>query len=130
MTPLKLGIIACALAAGMLVTELLWQPVFTVRLTSNISLPLWILAAIYGALQLYLWRMTRRGLALTVDELSTWGDKLEDATPNIVRGYQAHKPVGEIAREIESSHGIPKDVTLRYIIALGKHLRAQTDATA
>ena len=123
LTPLKIGIVASTLSVTMLVTELVWEPIFTVHFTESISIPLWILAAIYGGLQLFLWNMTRKGLDLTAEELALWGVKLEEVTPRILDDYRANKKVRDIARDIEASDGIPPDVTLRYIIALAKHAK-------
>lgn len=123
--PLQLGAVAALVALGMWLTDVLWQPVFTFHLTESIAIPLWILVAIYAALQLWAWTATRERIDLTEEEVATWGEKLEVATPEIVRQWQAHTPVKEIAAAIESAHGIPVDVTLRYIIALGKHVGAQ-----
>lgn len=124
-TPLKLGLIALGLAVAMLVTEVAWRPVFTIQLTESFALPLWVLAGIYGTLQLLIWRMTKRRLPLTVEELTAWGPKLEEVTPLILEAYQAHRPLGELAKELEGSHGLPPDITLRYIIALADHTKKQ-----
>lgn len=121
--PLRIGLIAVAIATVMFITELVWEPVFTVEL-GDFRLPVWILIAIYGALQLVLWQLTKEGMELTTDEVDKWGKQLELATPKILEGYQAKKKVREIAKEIEASDGIPEHITLRYIVALARH--AQT----
>lgn len=118
-----LGIVFGILAIAMLITELVWRPVFTLQLTEDISLPVWILVAIYSALQLYLWIATKRKFHLTEAELNKWGPKLEEVTPKILDRYEQRKSLKEIATEIEQTDGIPPDVTLRYIIALAQHAR-------
>lgn len=124
--PLLFGIIGALIALAMLVTEILGHRIFTLQLTSACGVPLWALFATYAALQLIVWRYSKRPVELTSDELALWGTKLEDATPSILAMYgEEHKSVRDIAASLESSHGIPKHITLRYIIALGRHLRDQ-----
>ena len=119
MNPFRVGFIALAVAGAMLLTDLFWQPVFTLRLTRTVTHPLWILCAVFGALQLYLWYATHSRLTLSDAEVATWGSKLEAATPTIVERARASTPVREIADQVMADHGIPVDVTLRYIIAMG-----------
>lgn len=128
-SPLKLGIFFGILAVGMLVTELVYKPIFTLQLTESIALPVWILVGVYAGLQLLLWHMTKRHLDLTGEELAKWGEQLEAVTPEILDLYAQHVPLREIATRIHTSHGIPPDVTLRYIIALGKHAKESGSAS-
>lgn len=119
LNPLKVGLAAAAVAFLMGLTDLLFQPTFRVTL-GGVVIPLWILVAIYAALQFYLWNSTRQGMHLTDDEVARWGATLERATPEIVRGIEQRRPVKDIAGDVQEHHGIPVDVTLRYIIALGQ----------
>ena len=120
MNPFRIGFIALVVAAAMLLIDILWSPVFTLRITRDFEMPLWILCAIFGVLQLYLWFATQRRLVLSDAEVSQWGPQLEAVTPIILEQARAKRPVREIATALEESHGIPVDVTLRYIIALGQ----------
>jgi len=120
MTPYRIGWIAALAAAAMILVQIAGYRWFVIRITDGFSFPLWILVAVYAGLQFWSWRLTKERLALSDDEVARWGDKLEQATPKILRLYEDGRPVGEIAREIETSHGIPQDVTLRYIIALAQ----------
>ncbi len=129
--PLLFGIIGALVALAMLVTELLGHRLFTLQLTSTCGVPLWTLFGTYAALQLIVWRYSNRPLELTSAELARWGPKLEAATPAILTMYgDEHKSVRDIATSLESSHGIPKHITLRYIVALGRHLRDQRSSDA
>lgn len=119
--PRKLAIGFGLLALAMLVTELVWYPIFTVRLGENIAIPVWLLLGIYAGLQYWVDRLTNKHLHLTLAELQQWGSKLEAATPKILNEYEASTSIREIAADIEKIHGIPPDVTLRYIIALARH---------
>ncbi|MDP6946721.1 MAG: hypothetical protein QF464_21405 [Myxococcota bacterium] len=119
MNPFRIGFIALAVAAAMYITNHAWRPVFTLRLSQSFELPLWILCAVFGLLQFYLWYATRSRLSLSDEEVSQWGAKLEVATPAILEQAKASKPVKAIAEMVEEDYGIPVDVTLRYIIALG-----------
>lgn len=109
----------------MLITELVWKPVFTVPVGEHFSIPVWVLVGIYAGLQYWVHRLTSRHLHLTDEELERWGAKLEEATPKILNEYDASTSIREIAGDIEKSHGIPPDVTLRYIIELGKYARGE-----
>jgi hypothetical protein len=121
LNPFRIGVIALAIALAMLFTELLWRPVFTIQLGTSVAIPLWLLAAIFAGLQFYLWHATRRHLTLSDEEVSRWGDDLAKATPTILSQAEDKIPVRDIAETIQTSHGIPIDVTLRYIIAMGHH---------
>lgn len=120
MNPFRIGFIALVVAAAMFAIDTVWSPVFTLRITRDFSMPLWILCAIFGVLQLYLWFATQRRLFLSDAEVSQWGGQLESATPTILELARNQTPVRDIAASVEESHGIPVDVTLRYIIALGQ----------
>ncbi|MGM0576608.1 MAG: hypothetical protein ACQEXJ_12835 [Myxococcota bacterium] len=123
--PLRLGIIAAVVAVGMWLTDVLWRPVFTLEITDTVSIPLWVLAAIYAVLQLWIWNNTREKLELTDEEVEEWGPKLEEATPDILEQWEAHTPAKDIAERVEQRHGIPPQVTLRYMIALGRYVEGQ-----
>jgi|GEM_PF-1248249 len=121
MTPYRIGWIAAVAAAAMIMVQLAGYDWFLIPFSDSFRFPLWILVAIYAGLQFWVWRLTQQKLTLTDDEVARWGDKLEQATPTILRLYSQRQPVKEIAAEVESSHGIPPDITLRYIIALAKY---------
>jgi len=122
MTPFRIGTIAALAAVAMIVVELAGHDWFVVRL-GGFAFPLWILVAIYAALQFLIWQQTKRRMILTDAEVARWGDKLELATPKIVTLTEQQRPVREIAAAVKKSHGIPPDVTLRYIVALAVHTR-------
>lgn len=119
MNPFRIGVIALGVAAAMVVIDFAWRPVFTLRLGPSFELPLWILCTVFGVLQMYLWYVTRSRLSLSDKEVAQWGSKLEKATATILEQAKSSTPVREIATQVEATHGIPVDVTLRYIIALG-----------
>lgn len=121
MTPYRIGWIAAIAAAVMIIVQFAGYDWFLIPFGDSFRFPLWILAAVYAGLQFWVWRLTQQKLTLTDDEVARWGDKLEQATPTILRMYSQRRPVKEIASHVEASHGIPPDVTLRYIIALAKY---------
>ena len=125
--PKKLGIAFIVLAVVMFIVEQVWKPVFTLPITESFGFPVWILSAIYGALQVYIWQATQQHVPLTEAEIATWGSKLEKATPSILELVENHTKVGDIALTIEKDQGIPPEITIRYIIALGQHLQAGVD---
>lgn len=125
--PKKLGIFFIVLAVVMFAVEQAWKPVFSLPITDSFRFPVWVLSAVYGALQVYIWQATQRHIPLSDAEIATWGTKLEEATPTILEMVQSQQKVSDIARETEKSHGVPPEITIRYIIALGQHLQASMD---
>jgi hypothetical protein len=127
-SPKKVGITFMSLAVAMFAVELAWKPIFTLPITEDFGFPIWVLSLIYGALQYYIWQGTQQRLPLTNAELKVWGSRLERATPAILEMYQASETVGAIAQKVEETYGLPQEITLRYIIALGQHLETGSDA--
>lgn len=122
--PLLFGIIGALVAVAMLITELMGHRIFTLQLTGTCGVPLWTLFGTYAALQLIVWRYSgRRSVDLTASEIQRWGPTLEDVTPLILKMYQANTTVRDIASSLQKSHGVPPGITLRYIVALGRHIR-------
>jgi hypothetical protein len=127
--PLLFGIIGALVAVAMLVTELMGHRIFTLQLTGTCGVPLWTLFGTYAVLQLIVWRYSgRRSVDLTVKEIERWGPTLEEVTPLILEMYQANTTVRDIASALQKSHGVPPDITLRYIVALGRHIRENRPA--
>ncbi len=122
-TPLVLCIVAAVVALAMLLVEASGLRWFTLQVAPDCGLPVWSLLAVYSALQFMLWRSNKRRLELSEDEVARWGAQLEQVTPTILSMYGDKVPVREIATSLEASHGIPPGVTLRYIIALARHVR-------
>ena len=79
------------------------------------------LAAIYGGLVMAQDLIIRRGTNLSQGELKTWGQHLSNATPDILELSELGNPPGDIAERIHDAHGLPPEVTLKYIIALGRY---------
>ena len=127
MNPFRIGVIALGVAAAMYLIDGMWRPVFTLRLTRTFYLPPWTLCAAFGVLQLLVWKVTSSRLTLSDAEVAQWGAKLEAATSTILEQARSARPVREIAVEMHETHGIPEDVTLRYIIALGSSDEASSD---
>lgn len=128
-TPLILGIAATVVALALLVAEAAGNDWFLLHFGSQCAFPLWILVGIYAALQFTVWTTQRRAAAsapeLTEDDVARWGEALERVTPVIVTMYGSHTPLREIADSLQTSHGIPPDVTIRYIITLARLMRAR-----
>lgn len=119
-SPQRMGTLAAVVAAVMLAFDLSGYTWFRAQLTADFALPVWVLFAAYAGLQYLLYKHAQRGFELSDREVAKWGDKLELATPQILDLYAERKPVREIAKAVEKSHGVPTDVTLRYIIALAR----------
>ena len=80
-----------------------------------------ILAAGCGVLFTVQHALVQRQMALSASELSTYGPKLSEATAEILALSEQKMRAHEIAERIKVSHDVPIDVTLKYIIALGKY---------
>jgi hypothetical protein len=119
-SPQRMGTLAAVIAVVMLAFDLSGYTWFRAQLTPTFALPMWILFAAYAGLQYALYRYSKRGFQLSDREVAKWGHKLELATPKILDLYAERVPVRDIAKAIEKTHGIPPDVTLRYIIALAR----------
>lgn len=78
----------------------------------------WLVLALAG-LNLYLHRSVQAQLRLTPAEITAWSDRLEAATPEIIAMVGRRVRAGEIADRIVESHGIPRLITLKFLIALG-----------
>lgn len=63
----------------------------------------------------------RPHLQITQRELHDFGDKLVAATPEIVNLLGKGISTKDVAERMESNRGIPRLLTLKYIIALGNH---------
>ena len=118
-TALQVGTISLLLAAGMGTFDLMFQPVFRFTL-GGFTVPLWILLCVYGAIQLWAWSMTERGAVLSEEEVEKWGEVLTEITPSLIAAIEKGTSISEVAKKLESERGLPVDVTLRYVIALGQ----------
>ncbi len=119
-SPQRMGTLAGVIALVMFVFDVAGYTWFRAQLTPSFALPVWTLFAAYAVLQYFIWRQANRGLDLTDREVAKWGSKLELATPQILDLYAERKPVRDIAQQVQKTHGIPPDITLRYIIALAR----------
>ena len=124
-TALQAGTVALLIAAGMGIFDLIFTPIFRVTL-GGYTLPLWTLLALYAGLQLWSWRATEQGAVLSDEEVARWGETLTEITPELIAALESGRPVTEVARELEGEHGLPIDVTLRYVIALGQSRVSET----
>lgn len=128
-TSLILGIAATIVALALIAAEAAGVDWFLLHLGSQCAFPLWILVGIYAALQFTVWAGQRRSAEptpeLSEDDVARWGEALERVTPVIVTMYGSHIPLREIADSLQATHGIPPDVTMRYIITLARLMRAR-----
>lgn len=118
-TALQVGTISLLLATGMGLFDLFVEPVFRFTM-GGFTIPLWILLSVYGAIQLWAWSMTERGAVLSDEEVAAWGEVLAEITPTLIASLESGTPVSEVAAKLKEERGLPVDVTLRYIIALGQ----------
>jgi len=122
LNPLRISYICGSIALLMGLTDYLFMPIFRVEVGDWFVLPLWIPFAIYSGLQYFIWAQIQDGLTLEDAELEQWGGALAEQTPGIKDALEEGQPVAKIAAELEERAGIPAHVTLRYVVALGRHL--------
>ena len=89
------------------------------------DLPVAILAIAYGTINLVLWQQTKRSLALSSEDVETYGERLSEITPGILHHWDKGMSVKLIAVKYEKERGIPQRVTLLYIIELLRDLQAR-----
>lgn len=97
-------------------------PTFIVNLW-GLKFDLGILAVLYGILQIIADRITMSKMTLTDAEVAEYGSTLEKVTPKILEMFNRRYKVKEIADSLQRTDGLPKDVTLRYIIALLRQIQ-------
>jgi hypothetical protein len=129
MSPQTLGTLGGLMALLMLLADLLGAPWTRVRLTQDLTVPVWVLFALFTLLQVALWRLERRGVELSDAEVARYGPQLEAATPQILELVEARRPAREIAAKVERSHQIPPHVTERYIVALARFRRLPEESS-
>jgi len=76
---------------------------------------IWVMAG----LNYQVHRMVQRQLRLTDEEIREYAGRLEDATPDILALVGRGVPAAQVADRILADRGIPRLVTLKYLIALG-----------
>lgn len=86
-----------------------------------------ILAFIYGVLQLVRARVVGKHILLSAEDLNQWGEKLSEATQDILQLHAQGTAVKDIALSMETRHGLPPEVTFKYIIALGTYQSQQNE---
>lgn len=70
-------------------------------------------------LNLYQHWEIQRSLRLTPEEISQYLTKFEEASGDILRMLSEGVKAKDIAEKVQKSHGIPRLVTLKFLIALG-----------
>ncbi len=91
----------------------------------GVHFPLGLLALAYGAMVVVYHQRKKVALELSPAELSQHGAALERAAPMIVDLIRRKVSVKEIAAVLERQEHLPREVTYKYIIALGKELQSQ-----
>ena len=84
------------------------------------------MVALYGASVLVVVLWTRNSLRLSRAEWSEWGPTLEERREEIIGRILAGDRTAHIADELQAAVGLPQDVTLRYIIYVGRQIQASS----
>ena len=114
MIPKRIAALACWTLAAVFGTGAAFPDSF-------LLLSLAIIAILCGVLFTVQDAIVKRRMALSTTELDAYGNLLADATPEILEMSEKDVGASDIARQIKSTHGVPEEITLKYIIALGKY---------
>ncbi|MCA9522776.1 MAG: hypothetical protein KC609_17500 [Myxococcales bacterium] len=125
---MKKGIVWIVVGLAVMIFDRLY-PTFIVNLW-GLRFDLGILAVLYGVLQIIADRITMSKMTLTDAEVAEYGSTLEKVTPKILEMFNRRYKVKEIADSLQRTDGLPKDVTLRYIIALLRQIQHNEAAEA
>ncbi len=79
-----------------------------------------LILALYGVTTLTAATWTRQRIKLTSEEWSRWGEALESCRGDLLERMAQGESVGALADEQERVSGVPRLVTLRYIIQIGR----------
>lgn len=82
-------------------------------------------AALYGVVLIVQDRMVRKRVEFTAEELERWGERLSAGTPEILQMLEEGATLHEVGRAMERDRGLPPEMTLRYIVALGGYQKEQ-----
>ncbi len=91
----------------------------------GVPLPVGLLALIYGGIVVAYHRKRTKALELSEAELREHGATLERVAPMIVDLLKRKVKVKEVAEILERQEKLPREVTYKYIIALGKKMSEQ-----
>jgi len=80
------------------------------------------LIGLYGALVLVTVAWTRAGLELSKREWARWAPVLEPRRDEILDRLRAGEGARAVAVALREADGVPEDVTLRYIIRVGREV--------
>lgn len=115
-----IGILCAALGIGLFVFDQIHgKDWFTFRI-GEYGLSAGLLWVLLGVLNMIVHMQTQKHLKLTAEEIRLYSEKLASAAPDIIDMVGQQVKAGEIADRILESHQIPRLVTLKYIIALGR----------
>ena len=87
-------------------------------------IPVGALALLYGGIVVIYYRTRSTVIQLTPDDFVMHGRQLEEAVPTILDLLQKKVPVKEIVERIEAKHKLPKEITYKYIITLGRRMKS------
>jgi len=91
----------------------------------GIYLPIGILGLIYGIIILLYYRKRETVIVLTPKDMEEHGAKLEASVPMIMALLEKKTSTKELAEIVEKKKGLPKEITYKYIITLGREMSAQ-----
>jgi hypothetical protein len=91
----------------------------------GIPMPVGLLAVLYGGIVVAYHQRRTRALELSEGELRQHGPTLERVAPMIVDLLKRKVRVKEIGEILERQEKLPREVTYKYIIALGNKMSEQ-----
>jgi hypothetical protein len=124
------GFLWIGIGVVMIVFDLMFKPMFSIPITENFSFPIAALAILYGLLAIVSARAAEGFAVLTEEEIQAWGDKLEEATPQIILLSEEQWSSEAIAEEMERRTRIPHVVLVKYMYAMRSYLKDAADDAA
>ena len=91
----------------------------------GIYLPIGVLALIYGVIVLLYYRKREAVIVLTAEDMEEYGPRLEAAVPMIMALLEKKTPTKELVEIVEAKKGLPKEITYKYIITLGREMKSK-----
>ena len=81
-----------------------------------------LIVALYGVATLTASTWTRSRLKLTKPERAEWGPSLFPREEELLERMAVGEAVGDIADDLERTSQVPRHITLRYIIEIGRQV--------
>lgn len=121
---MKKGILLICVGCAMIIFDIVYEPFFSIPITTGFAFPVGALAVLVGILWVLSAKVAQEKAVLTQFEVAQWGPQLEVATPRIIALSKKQYASGFIAETIEKEMSIPQDILIKYMYAMRNYLQA------